>query len=124
MSDNSLSMNIKGIKVNAIIGIYKAERIQKQPLIIDITCKFRTCGSLNSDNISDTLDYSILTNEIINKVEKSKFNLLEQLIDYILSILLSYPHIQKATVSVAKPKALAEKGAIVSICGKRNRKSN
>ncbi|HBD96372.1 MAG: dihydroneopterin aldolase [Spirochaetes bacterium GWF1_31_7] len=99
-------IKIKNLKVKTIIGIFNHEREASQDLILNIKIAFNSTIASQTDNIQDTIDYQLLKRTIINSVEKSNFNLLEKLVEYILDIIMSYTLVTSATVEIDKPDAL------------------
>ncbi|HIE40043.1 MAG TPA: dihydroneopterin aldolase [Thiomicrorhabdus sp.] len=100
---------IQGLKTHAIIGIYDWERKNRQPLIFDIEMSLPICRAAISDNINDTVDYQCVSNEIIELVENSHFELLESLCETLCQhVLKNHLAVQKIQLKVSKPQAVAE----------------
>ncbi|VAW49083.1 Dihydroneopterin aldolase [hydrothermal vent metagenome] len=100
---------IQGLKTHAIIGIYDWERENRQPLIFDIEMSLPISSAAMSDNIDDTVDYKCVSDEIIELVENSRFELLESLCEAICQhILEHHTAVQKIQLKVSKPQAVAE----------------
>lgn len=100
---------IQGLKTQAIIGIYDWERENRQPLIFDLEMSLPIKAAANSDDINDTVDYKKVSDETIQLVENSQFELLESLCEAICQHLLAqHSVIQKIQLKVSKPQAVAE----------------
>lgn len=99
-------IEIKNLKLRAIIGIYEWERKHKQDVVINITIIYDAKKASASDNIKDTVDYKAITKDIIKLVEGSKYKLIEKLAAAILKIVLSDKKVKEAVVRVDKPFAL------------------
>lgn len=100
---------IQGLKTQAIIGIYDWERENRQPLIFDLEMSLPIIGAAMSDNINDTVDYKCVSDEIIELVKNSRFELLESLCESICQhILKTHLAVQKIQLKVSKPQAVAE----------------
>ena len=100
---------IQGLKTQAIIGIYDWERENRQPLIFDIEMSLPIASAANSDDISDTVDYKQVSDEVIALVENSRFELLETLTEAICQhIIDSHQAVQKIQLKVSKPQAVSE----------------
>lgn len=80
---------LRGLQVEAIIGIYGWERTIKQKLILDIELTHDINKAGKSDNIDDTLDYKALSKSVIFFVEQSNFFLVEKLAEEICSLILA-----------------------------------
>ena len=100
------TIRITNLRLRTIIGANDWERDLPQNIIINITIDFDATQSSKSDNLDDTIDYKIISKEIIKQVEASSFFLLEALADMIMKIVLKHPLVQKASVCIDKPGAL------------------
>lgn len=99
---------IQGLKTQAIIGIYDWERENRQPLIFDIEMSLPIKSAAASDNIHDTVDYKRVSDEVIELVKNSRFELLESLCETLCQhILNQHPAVQKIQLKVSKPQAVA-----------------
>lgn len=100
---------IQGLKTQAIIGIYDWEREQRQPLIFDIDMDLPISQAALSDNINDTVDYKQVSDEVIELVENSRYELLETLCEDICQHILNHHSaVQLIRLKVSKPQAVAE----------------
>jgi len=109
-------MHIKDIQVRCIIGTRPNERVSKQELLLNIElgCDLRPAG--RSDRLEDTVNYSQLTDRIVEMAEKSSFFLIERLAEESARICLEDPGVQEVTVTIDKPKALERaRSAAVSV---------
>ena len=97
---------IEQLKVDAIIGVYDAERIKKQPLIIDIEMQYDSSKAAISDKLTYALDYHQISKDIHAFVGESSFQLIESLAHAIAERLLQNKLIENLTLSVSKPEAL------------------
>lgn len=97
---------IRDLKVSCIIGIEPKERDIKQNVLINIamSCNLERAG--RSDQISDTVDYKTLKNELVEFVERSRFNLIERLGEGVADICLNNRLVDSVRVTVDKPGAL------------------
>jgi len=101
-----MQIKIQGIKAETIIGIHIHERKTKQPVFINLTMELHE--RLRQDDLSTTLDYETLTNEILAYVEGTSYNLIETLVDDVLDIIMQHQNVKQATVEIEKPQALKD----------------
>lgn len=100
---------IEGLSTQAIIGIYDWERQQRQPLFFDIELDLPIFQSAQSDNIADTVDYKVVSDEVIELVENSRLELLESLCEQICALIFAnHQAVQVIRLKVSKPQAVAE----------------
>ena len=97
---------IKNLKVSCIIGVNSDERDRKQEVRIQLFLWTEIAKAIRSDNVEDTLDYSAIYKEVVEKVEHSTFFLIERLAYEVATICLQHPLTQKVTVILEKIGAL------------------
>ena len=99
-------IRITNLILQTIVGVNTWERHKKQEVIINITMEFDQTWAVQSDNLSDTLDYKNMKKRIVEEVENSSFYLLEKLTDHILDVIMTNEIVLSAIVKVDKPHAL------------------
>ncbi len=97
---------IKGLTLEAIIGIYPHERIKKQPVIIDLDLFVDIKESSRSGLINDTVDYDIVIKRISELVAQSQFELIESLLEHIADAILREFRVYKLCCTLYKPQAI------------------
>ncbi len=97
---------IRDLALRCVIGVYPEERKDKQDVIVNIVLECDASAAAKTDRIEDAVDYKGIKKQIIELVEKSRFNLIETLADRIAAVCLSNPKVLRATVTVDKPGAL------------------
>ncbi len=115
-----IKLEIRDLKIDAIIGIHGFEKSKKQPLIIDLDIYYNASQAMISDDIEHAIDYYNLTKDLSDYISKSQFELLETLSYKILEIISKNKKIKKASLTIAKPKALKDFGAMVKITNEYN----
>ena len=109
---------ISGLKVNTIIGTLPEEREKKQTLLIDLELHLSLQKAGKSDDLFDSVDYSLIESEIIVMGERSEFFLLERFAEEVADICLKEELVSSVKVQVAKPKALKH-SKNVAVCIER-----
>jgi len=97
---------IKDLMLRCILGLSAEERREKQDVLINLILWTDTRAAAATDNIADTVDYSVLKKQIIGLVEQSQYHLAETLADRIAALCLEQPPVQQVQVTVEKPTAL------------------
>lgn len=82
------SIVLKGIELSARCGITETERQHPQPLLVDLIFRCPNQAAFQSDQLADTVDYSLVTSRIREIGEGGGFSLLETLTDRICQTLL------------------------------------
>jgi 7,8-dihydroneopterin aldolase/epimerase/oxygenase len=97
---------IKGLTLDASIGIYPIEMLKKQRLIIDLEMSVNTRVSAQSGLINDTVDYDLVARSAAEIVNQHHYHLLETLADEITSMILTQFKVRKVVCTLYKPDAL------------------
>jgi FolB domain-containing protein len=97
---------IKNLKVSCIIGVNPYEREHEQEIHMQLFLWTDIAKASRSDNLEDALDYSAIYKEVVQRVEHSKFYLIERLAYEVAKICLQHPLTHKAKVIVEKVGAL------------------
>lgn len=101
-----LTIEIKDLTFNCIIGILDFERIKKQKVVINISFEY-----LYSKDYF--IDYSIVSKLVKTIMKKKKFELLEDAIVHIEAKLYKLYKINNLKIKISKPDIL--KDCIVSL---------
>ncbi|MFN0059951.1 MAG: dihydroneopterin aldolase [Planctomycetota bacterium] len=104
--DESDFIEISGLAVRAIIGVYPDERTRRQELLLGfrLYADLRPAGQ--SDAIADAVDYREVTKRVLAFVESSRFELLEALAERVAQLLLQNARVNKVKLTIQKPGAL------------------
>jgi dihydroneopterin aldolase len=81
------SIVLKGIHLSVRCGVTETERSQLQPILVDLIFRCPNQAAFQSDRISDTVDYGLVTSRICAIGESQSFSLLEALTDTICQAL-------------------------------------
>ncbi|MDE4453870.1 dihydroneopterin aldolase [Psychrobacter sp. DAB_AL62B] len=103
---------VKGLKVEAVIGVYDWERAITQPILIDIALETDISKAAASDDVNDALNYKAVCNDVSAWCQEIKAELLEHLAGQIADRLLANYSCHKLTLSVAKPTAIKQADAV------------
>ena len=98
-------VHIKDLLLRTIVGINDEERRNKQDVLINITLHADHSAAI-SDDLSDVVNYRTITKQIVERVENSRFYLVEKMVAEIADLCLENPRVERVRVSVEKPGAL------------------
>ena len=99
-------IDIVGLEVSTIIGIFGWERKRRQRVLLDLSLHADIRHAARSDAIDDALDYKRVTKRVIAVVRKARFFLLERLAEEVARVLLEEFGVRRVTVRAEKPGAL------------------
>ena len=103
---------VKGLTVEAVIGVYAWERAITQPLLIDIALETDISRAAISDDVNDALNYKAVCDDVSAWCQAIKAQLLEHLALQIADKLLAKYSCHKITLSIAKPTAIKQADAV------------
>jgi dihydroneopterin aldolase len=111
---NGDQISIRGLKVQARIGVTEQERSTPQPVIVDLDLVADLSAAVTSDDLTDTVDYDRLTSFVADVVRTSSSKLLEHLAGSIATSVCSLSGVERVTVEVSKesPPVAEEVGKI------------
>ena len=98
---------IKGLVIPTCIGVHAWEREIMQELVIDLALAFDLSAAAHSDDVGDCLDYSAVSEWIAAELKPAKFQLIESVAQHIVSGLLQEFSLERVSVTVKKPGAVA-----------------
>jgi len=97
---------IRGLALEAIIGIHEHERIQAQRVVIDLEMGTNSRDAAASEDIALTLDYQRISEAVLAFVAASQFLLVETLAEEIASLLMADFSVPWLRLTLHKPDAL------------------
>jgi dihydroneopterin aldolase len=103
---------IKGLKVDAVIGVYEWEQQIKQPLIYDIEMVGCQYQASQTDAIEDAINYKSVSERVAEVSLANKVALLERLAHLVAEMILTEFAPEKVTVTIHKPTAIKEADSV------------
>jgi 7,8-dihydroneopterin aldolase/epimerase/oxygenase len=98
---------IRGLRAQAVIGVYEWERHIRQTLVLDLEMASDTVRAAASDQIADALDYAALSGRVVALVEASEYQLLETLADAVARMITREFGVPWLRLRLSKPGAVA-----------------
>lgn len=99
-------ITIRDIALRCVIGVYEAEREEKQDVLVSICLYADLREAGRTDNFEDTVDYKAVKKRVASLVEASKYYLVEALAEAIAQACLEFDKVERVDVTVEKPGAL------------------
>ena len=96
---------IKDLTVEAILGIYKQERLTPQKVVLNVEVFTDIRAAAHSDSIADCVDYEQLANRLRAHIKTAKRQTVEALAEDLAQLCLQTPGARAVTIRVEKPKA-------------------
>ena len=98
---------LKNLEFDVLIGVYEAERQQKQRIILDLELAIDTQQAAASDQLKNTLDYDLVIRSLTELMASSQYYLIEALSHQIADLLLNNFKLPWVRIRLKKPEALA-----------------
>jgi 7,8-dihydroneopterin aldolase/epimerase/oxygenase len=98
-------VTITGLRASAFHGVHQHERRSGQVFIIDVVAQCDLAEAAASDDLTKTLDYSVLTDQIVAAVERDPVNLIETIAERVVQVVLAHEIVASVRVTVHKPDA-------------------
>tara|TARA_B100000965_G_scaffold341059_1_gene309655 strand:+ start:155 stop:505 length:351 start_codon:yes stop_codon:yes gene_type:complete len=97
---------IRDLTAETTIGIFDYERDIRQKVIIDLEMEVDASIAASTDSISDALDYSQISQELLAHIEASDCFLIETLAEELAVIILERFKVAWVKLRLTKPEAL------------------
>jgi 7,8-dihydroneopterin aldolase/epimerase/oxygenase len=101
---------IRGLRVEALIGVYQREREARQPLLLDVEIDFDNRLPAASDDLGDTLDYAEISQALRDLAAAGRHLLLETLAEEMAALLQRRFGARRVRLTIDKPEAAAALG--------------
>jgi dihydroneopterin aldolase len=98
-------ITLKGLRVFARHGVQEAERRDGQEFIIDAALWLDTAPAAAGDDLSKTVDYSLLADRLVHLAGDPPVRLIETLAERLAAACLAEPAVAEVEITVHKPHA-------------------
>ncbi len=103
---------IKELTVITTIGVYDWEQQIKQKLVLDIEMAHDNRPAGLSDDVKDALDYSQVSQAVIEHIENGRFLLVERVAEEVADIIQSRFGVPWVKICLTKPGAVAHASGV------------
>jgi dihydroneopterin aldolase len=94
------------VKVQTKLGVPEWERMVEQTIILDIEIGYDLSKACKSDDVSDTIDYGAVVDQVRETLKENSFQLVEALAEHVCQLILKEFEALSVKVKVAKPVIL------------------
>ncbi len=106
---------IKGLAVEAVIGVYDWERRILQPLVLDLDMGWDISAAAAGDDLAATLDYAAVSTRVLEYVAASQFLLVEALAEHVAALVMQEFSVPWLRLRVTKPGAVPQAAGGVGV---------
>jgi dihydroneopterin aldolase len=101
-------IGLTGLRAFGFHGALPEERIAGQNFLIDLTVFLDTSVAAESDDLTETIHYGVLANQVVEAVEADPVDLIETVAQRVADVALAYRRAISVRVTVHKPDAPIE----------------
>ncbi|GHE39068.1 dihydroneopterin aldolase [Streptosporangium violaceochromogenes] len=98
-------IGLRGLRARGRHGVLAAERELGQEFVVDVTLFLDTAPAAARDDLTRTVDYGELAQDLVKVVEGEPVNLIETLAGRLADVCLAREPVTSVEVSVHKPAA-------------------
>jgi dihydroneopterin aldolase len=103
MAEDELTLT--GLRASAHHGVFAHERENGQEFVIDVSVWLDSRPAAASDDLSRTVNYGVLAEEVVAAVERDPVDLIETVAERIATLALTHPGVLRTRVTLHKPSA-------------------
>jgi dihydroneopterin aldolase len=103
VSDDRLTLT--GLRAFAHHGVFEHERVDGQEFVIDVSVWFDSRPAAAKDDLSKTINYGVLAEQIVAEMKNVPVDLIETVADRIAALVLEQPLANSVEVTLHKPSA-------------------
>ncbi|WP_223268363.1 dihydroneopterin aldolase [Streptosporangium nondiastaticum] len=96
---------LRGLKARGHHGVFPKEREEGQTFIVDLVLSLDTRPAAASDDLTKTVHYGIVAEEVVGIVQGEPVDLIETLAERIARNCLQHDAVREVEVTVHKPDA-------------------
>ncbi|WP_269857839.1 dihydroneopterin aldolase [Streptomyces sp. RPT161] len=96
---------LRGLKGRGHHGVFPEERENGQDFLVDLVLGLDTAPAAAEDDLTKTVHYGVVAEEVVRVVEGEPVNLIETLAERIATQCLTHPPVREVEVTVHKPHA-------------------
>jgi dihydroneopterin aldolase len=98
-------ITVRGIRATGFHGVYAEERRTGQLFVVDVVLHLDLAPAAASDDVTRTVHYGELAEQVVAAIEKDPVDLIETLAQRVADLALSFPVVNEVEVTVHKPEA-------------------
>lgn len=102
------TIQIRQLQAKTTIGTYAWERQVTTKILIDLDIATDCKKTSLTDDIKDTFDYSLLSQDVISWVEKQELKLIDTLAEKMAFFLFEKYSVKWVKISICKPGVIAQ----------------
>jgi 7,8-dihydroneopterin aldolase/epimerase/oxygenase len=103
------TIELERLEIDCIVGILPFERVTEQKIFVDVSMELDFAPPSASEDVADTIDYTVVSREITDLVRERKYQLIETMAVECVDLVLSrHTTVDRAAIAVHKPAAVPQ----------------
>lgn len=108
MNDSAFDLIVlEGIQLSSVIGVNEWERRSPKQLLLDLSMAVHTETAAQTDDLTETLDYSAVMAQVVAFAAESEFHLIEALAGGIADMVLEQYDMPWVRLKLSKPGVMS-----------------
>jgi dihydroneopterin aldolase len=103
---------VKDLRLMALIGVYEIEKINPQPIVVNIDLSVAEGSQPTDDDLKHVVSYEIVVKKVEAILAQGHINLVETLAERIAEACLTDIRVQAARVRVEKPEVIPNAASV------------
>ncbi len=99
------TITLTGLRAFAHHGVFEHERENGQEFIVDVTVMLDLDIAADSDDLSKTIHYGVLAEQVVAAVQSSPVDLIETVAQRVVDVVFGFEAARATSVTVHKPNA-------------------
>ncbi len=101
-----MRVRVKGLKLEAEVGVYDSERGRTQPIVVDLDAEVAADAAHPGGALGEAVNYAALAESVRRIAASRHHDLLEDLAQAIADVMFADPRITRLSLSIDKTTAL------------------
>lgn len=103
------TIELERLEIDCIVGILPHERVTEQKIFVDVAMDLDFAPAAASEDVADTIDYTVVSAELAALVRERKYQLIETMaVECVELVLLRHPAVERTSVAIHKPAAVPQ----------------
>lgn len=101
------TIGLKDLRIDTIVGIYPHERVEIQPLFVDVEVDQDFDAAARSEHVDDTVDYDHIAAALTELADDKQYQLIETFAQDATALILErWATVESVRIEIRKPKAV------------------
>lgn len=95
-------LKIKNLKLKTVLGVHSWEEKVDREIVVNVELESNFTKSLESDEISDAIDYDEISSKIKNLIATTRFKLVEKMAQQVMNLIMQDDRIIRCKLEIDK----------------------